>query len=720
MNPQDSSNAIQHDEVFRNTNSTSEETTSTVSTDSLSTRKGKGKGKAKASLSEQLSEDYGGQFDGVEVTDEDEDIELPDGMFVDDSLTELGSEDDEGNVEFKLYLKPSQSRFERLVTQMKFRLMEGSGEAIYEIGVEDNGHVHGLDDDELDSSIATLEAMAEQLAAEVTIIKRRKGDHGQSAVCMVRRLVAAGESCVDLRIAVAGNVDSGKSTLIGVLVGGKLDNGRGLARSQVFNHPHEIETGRTSSISHQILGFDGAGEITNYSNLHNYSWAEIVAQSSKVLSFIDLAGHKKYLKTTISGLTGHVPDYCMLMMAANDGLTRMTKEHLGIALAMKIPVMCVVTKIDICPKHVFQANLKLLVKVLKSPGADKKMPVIVKNQDDVIKYAKEICNNRVVPIFLVSNVTGENLDLLREFMNLVPARREWERRISQPPEFYVTDDFYVTGVGTVVSGILTSGTVKVNDTLWLGPNGTGDFTKATVKSIHYQRMAVKKATAGQSCCFALKKVKRSAIRRGMVMLGAEHENVASHVDFEAEVLILHHSTTIRLGYQPVVHSGTVRQAASIVGMDKVCLRTGDKTRVRFRFTNRPEYLKMGEPIVFCEGRTRGIGKITALGTGNELNFEHVLLNEGEKGQRRIVNKNGDEEDQTEDDLEVKDQIGSSSSSSSSSSKNEEKGAKSAKSEKTTSKSTGKKKKKDTGGNTQFASTNSTTGKKKNSKRKDDK
>eukprot|EP00003_Mantamonas_plastica_P033591 TRINITY_DN971_c0_g1_i4.p1 TRINITY_DN971_c0_g1~~TRINITY_DN971_c0_g1_i4.p1 ORF type:complete len:286 (-),score=105.77 TRINITY_DN971_c0_g1_i4:67-924(-) len=212
MNPQDSSNAIQHDEVFRNTNSTSEETTSTVSTDSLSTRKGKGKGKAKASLSEQLSEDYGGQFDGVEVTDEDEDIELPDGMFVDDSLTELGSEDDEGNVEFKLYLKPSQSRFERLVTQMKFRLMEGSGEAIYEIGVEDNGHVHGLDDDELDSSIATLEAMAEQLAAEVTIIKRRKGDHGQSAVCMVRRLVAAGESCVDLRIAVAGNVDSVSDT----------------------------------------------------------------------------------------------------------------------------------------------------------------------------------------------------------------------------------------------------------------------------------------------------------------------------------------------------------------------------------------------------------------------------------------------------------------------------------------------------------------------------
>lgn len=55
-------------------------------------------------------------------------------------------------------------------------------------------------------------------------------------------------------MAVCGNVDSGKSTTIGVLTRGVLDNGRGLARSHVFVHKHEIETGRTSSVSHQILG----------------------------------------------------------------------------------------------------------------------------------------------------------------------------------------------------------------------------------------------------------------------------------------------------------------------------------------------------------------------------------------------------------------------------------------------------------------------------------
>ena len=64
--------------------------------------------------------------------------------------------------------------------------------------------------------------------------------------------------------AVAGSVDSGKSTLVAILTHGAggaplLDNGRGSARMAVFRHKHEIESGRTSSISEQILGYDAAG-----------------------------------------------------------------------------------------------------------------------------------------------------------------------------------------------------------------------------------------------------------------------------------------------------------------------------------------------------------------------------------------------------------------------------------------------------------------------------
>jgi GTPase len=60
----------------------------------------------------------------------------------------------------------------------------------------------------------------------------------------------------DVRIAVIGNVDSGKSTLVGVATKSVLDDGRGLARSKVFNFDHEMKNGRTSSIGQEIMGFD--------------------------------------------------------------------------------------------------------------------------------------------------------------------------------------------------------------------------------------------------------------------------------------------------------------------------------------------------------------------------------------------------------------------------------------------------------------------------------
>ena len=67
----------------------------------------------------------------------------------------------------------------------------------------------------------------------------------------------------DVRIAVVGNVDSGKSTLIGVLTGGSLDNGRGLAREKIFVHAHEAANGRTSCISQHIMGFDDEGKAVH-------------------------------------------------------------------------------------------------------------------------------------------------------------------------------------------------------------------------------------------------------------------------------------------------------------------------------------------------------------------------------------------------------------------------------------------------------------------------
>ena len=123
-----------------------------------------------------------------------------------------------------------------------------------------------------------------------------------------------------------GNVDAGKSTLLGVLTHGELDNGRGTARQRLFRHKHEMETGRTSSVGNDILGFDSEGKVVNKTDGHGgLDWVHICRASTKVITFIDLAGHEKYLKTTIFGMTGHAPDFCMLMIGSNAGIIGMTK-----------------------------------------------------------------------------------------------------------------------------------------------------------------------------------------------------------------------------------------------------------------------------------------------------------------------------------------------------------------------------------------------------------
>ncbi|CAN0539552.1 unnamed protein product, partial [Ectocarpus sp. 12 AP-2014] len=104
-----------------------------------------------------------------------------------------------------------------------------------------------------------------------------------------------------------GNVDSGKSTLIGVLSSSGLDDGRGAARSLVLRHRHEQENGRTSAVTMEIMGYAkdgkqvrssfGAFSLAQSFCLSVSRWAEVVNHSDRSVTLIDLCGHEKYLKT---------------------------------------------------------------------------------------------------------------------------------------------------------------------------------------------------------------------------------------------------------------------------------------------------------------------------------------------------------------------------------------------------------------------------------------
>ena len=108
----------------------------------------------------------------------------------DEKAPQLPHEIEEGNIEYKRKLvNPTPDRLKRLVSQCKWRLTEGSGEAIYEIGVEDDGTPSGLNSEELDASISTLEKIGKELSSDITVLRKRDGISGKVAEVLIRRYV---------------------------------------------------------------------------------------------------------------------------------------------------------------------------------------------------------------------------------------------------------------------------------------------------------------------------------------------------------------------------------------------------------------------------------------------------------------------------------------------------------------------------------------------------
>ena len=388
----------------------------------------------------------------------------------------------------------------------------------------------------------------------------------------------------EIRIAVLGNVDSGKTTLISSLTNKILDNGRGFARSKIFKHKHEIESGRTSSISY------------NYLNINK----------NKYITFIDLAGHEKYYKTTIHGINSGFIDYAILVIGSNMGILRMTKEHLGIIKALNIPFFVIFTKIDMCPPKILERNIK-------------EMKTIIDKNFKKYKYDFNNYNSfdkNLIKIFTLSNVSGKGLNEVRNYIsNLDNLQIKIDNTLIKNKEkiFWIEEAFNVKGIGLVISGIVKKGNIRVNDKLLIGPINN-KWNTIIVKSIHDNfRNNVDILEPNISGCLNIKTISKNNIlrvdiKRGMVLLNNDNKKKASYT-FIADIVILQHPTTIKLNYEPVIHCGKIAQSAKIINMNKTNLRMGEKDRITFKFKYKPEFIEIEDTLIFREGKTKGIGKI---------------------------------------------------------------------------------------------------------------
>ncbi|CAH2987864.1 unnamed protein product [Chilo suppressalis] len=446
-----------------------------------------------------------------------------------------------GNVEYKLQLvSPCERRFQHLVTQLKWRLRSGGGSAVYVLGVRDCGALRGLRAKALRASLHSLRRMARALSATLThITARRVAPHRAVAEVYIRKLADTHQS-VELRVAVMGANEAGKSTLIGVLTQGELDNGRGSARLNMFRHLHEVKSGRTSSLSHEILGFDAQGNVVNYGCSELMTAERIGERSAKLVSFLDLAGHAKYQRTTLHGLCGYCPHHAMLVISATAGVTRITEEHLSLLVALDLDFFVVITKCDIAGaslKQLLQQLADILAQTNKKPllitdenlarncVAPQKLIIdtIDNGLDEKPQRKEEDVGLSPVPVFPVSCVKGVGLNALHAYLLALqpPAPKQHD---NDTCEFQIDEIFHVgDSSGPVVGGLMARGQLFEGDNLIIGPFETGEFKEISVRTIYRNRARFGCVRAGHCASLGLAADQPMRLRPGMVLLTKPHK-----------------------------------------------------------------------------------------------------------------------------------------------------------------------------------------------------
>lgn len=385
-----------------------------------------------------------------------------------------------------------------------------------------------MNEHDMTSSLTTLRIMATELNASTTVLRRKNLDAvGRSCVEVLVRKMTDGKNIEEIRISVMGSVDAGKSSLVGVLTQGELDNGRGRARLQMFRHYHEIKSGRTSCISHELLGFDDAGNVINYKHNEMMTAEEICELSTKLISFMDLAGHRRYMRTTIQAVSGYAPHFIALVVASGN-LNQMTIENLQIIKAFKIPFFVILTKIDLVSPD-DTGTLKQLIQLLNEVD-QLKTPLVVGSMNDFLLLDDESSKN-FIPIFCVSNVTGAGLDFVQKYLFMLTPNineNEQKRLDKETPEFHIDEIFRVQGVGTIVGGLLVKGSMNEKMPVKCGPGPNGEFYSGVVKSIHRNKFPCKSIKSNQSAslCF-LATNELPILRSGMVLVADNDETVAS-------------------------------------------------------------------------------------------------------------------------------------------------------------------------------------------------
>jgi elongation factor Tu len=305
-----------------------------------------------------------------------------------------------------------------------------------------------------------------------------------------------------LNVGTIGHIDHGKTTLTAAIT--KVLSSRKLAQFTAFDQidkaPEERERGITIAIAHVEY------ETTKRHYAH-----------------VDCPGHADYIKNMITGAAQM--DGAILVVGANDGPMPQTREHILLARQVGVPSIVVfMNKVDMVDDpellDLVELEVRDLLKRYEFPGDD--IPVIRGSALKALECGcgKDDCPN-CKPI----------LELMEAVDSYVPQpTRETDRPFLMPVE----DVFSISGRGTVVTGRVERGKVKVSEEVEIV--GFRDTTKTVVTGVEMFRKILDEGQAGDNIGVLLRGVKREEVERGQVL--AQPGSITPHTKFEGSIYVL--------------------------------------------------------------------------------------------------------------------------------------------------------------------------------------
>ena len=383
-----------------------------------------------------------------------------------------------------------------------------------------------------------------------------------------------------VNIGTIGHIDHGKTTLTAaiskVLHDKYPDLNPQFAFDDIDKAPEEKQRGITISISHIEYQTEG-----------------------RHYAHVDCPGHADYVKNMITGAAQM--DGAILVVAATDGPMPQTKEHVLLARQVGVPyVVVALNKADMVDDEEILELVEMEVReLLASQDYDEDAPVVhisaLKALEGDEKWVKAI------------------VELMQACDDSIP---DPERELDKPFLMPVEDVFTITGRGTVVTGRIERGILKVNEEVEIVGIHEGPATKTTATGIEMFRKLLDEGRAGENVGLLLRGIKREDVERGQVVV--KPGSITPHTGFDANVYILSKDeggrhTPFYDNYRPQFYFRTT----DVTGVVKLpegteMVMPGDNTEMAVELIQ-PIAMEEGLKFAIREGgRTVGAGRVTKI------------------------------------------------------------------------------------------------------------